>query len=65
LELATLIPSINIAGDDDLTRIGQKLSAMSAYSTADLKADAGLRADCVKQATAILATIGECYKQAA
>jgi hypothetical protein len=65
IELAELIPSINVTGDADLARIGQKLAALSAYAPADLKVDVKLRDDCVKQTGLILASIGECYQKAA
>ena len=63
--LADMIPSINVAGDADLARIGQKLSALTVYNDDELKADEGLRKECIKQLTAILAQIGECYQKAA
>jgi hypothetical protein len=65
VELANTIPSINVTGDHELTRIGQKLAALSAYSSADLKVDERLRNDCIKQAGLILASIGEAHRKAA
>lgn len=58
-ELAGLIPSINIAADPDLTRIGQKLTALTAYTAQDLREDDRLRADISKQAGVILSQITE------
>jgi hypothetical protein len=64
-ELAEMIPSINIANDADLARIGQKLSALTVYDNKELKTDEGLRKECIKQLSQILAQIGECYSKAA
>jgi hypothetical protein len=60
-----MIPSINIAGDADLARIGQKLVALTAYSSDELKADPELCRQIAAAATLILADIGEAYQQAA
>jgi hypothetical protein len=35
------------------------------YGNAELKTDEGLRKECIKQVSAILAQIGECYQAAA
>ncbi len=64
-ELAMLLPSINITNDPDLNRIGQKLTALTAYTAQDLRESDALRADIVKQAGAILASINDAYKRAA
>jgi hypothetical protein len=64
-ELIKLIPSINVANDAELSRIGQKLAALTAYSVEDLKAEPGLRAEIIKQAGAVLAGINAAYKRAA
>jgi hypothetical protein len=64
-ELIKLIPSINVANDAELSRIGQKLAALTAYSVEDLKAEPGLRAEIIKQAGAVLAGINAVYKRAA
>jgi hypothetical protein len=64
-ELADMVPSINVADDPDLARIGQRLLSLTAYNNADLKEDEALRKDCIKQASAILGQIGEVYQRAA
>ena len=64
-ELAELIPSINVANDPDLTRIGQKLVALTAYMPKDLKESESLRADIVRQAALILGQINEAYRKVA
>jgi hypothetical protein len=64
-ELADMVPSINVADDPDLARIGQRLLSLTAYSNADLKEDEDLRKACIKQAGEILGQIGECYQKAA
>lgn len=64
-ELADMIPSINVANDPDLSRMQQKLRALTAYTAQDLRVDANLRADVIKQTGIILAQIGEIYRRAA
>ena len=64
-ELIDLIPSINLANDPELSRIGQKLTALTAYTAADLKASEALRADLIKQTSIIMGQIGEAHKIAA
>ena len=64
-ELAGLIPSINIANDPDLTRIGQRLFSLTAYTAQDLRESASLRADIARQAGEVLTQIGVAYKKAA
>lgn len=64
-ELATLIPSINVAGDQELNRVQQKLVALTAYTAEDLKEDDNLRAQVAKQAGNLLAEISQAYQRAA
>lgn len=64
-ELVTLLPSINVANDPNLTRIGQKLVALTAYTSKDLKESESLRTEICKQASLVLAQIGEAYRNAA
>jgi hypothetical protein len=64
-ELADLIPSINVASDPELTRMQQKLIALTAYTADDLREDDALRAEIIKQASNVLAGIGEAHKRAA
>lgn len=64
-ELADMIPSINIANDPELKRMGQKLRMLTVYSNEKLKNSAGLRSEIVQQATNILAGIDAAYRQAA
>jgi hypothetical protein len=64
-ELVELVPSINLANDPELTRIGQKLTALTAYSAADLKASEPLRSGLIKQTSIILGQIDAAHKIAA
>lgn len=64
-ELVTLLPSINVANDPDLTRVAQKLTALTAYTAQDLRDSDALRADVVKQAGLVLAQINEAHRKAA
>lgn len=64
-ELADLLPSINVAADPELTRIGQKLIALTAYGPQDLRDSDALRAEVVKQAGMVLVQINAAYKVAA
>jgi hypothetical protein len=64
-ELAGMIPSVNVANDPDLARMGQKLTALTAYTPAELKESAPLRAEIAKSAGLILAGINEAYRKAA
>lgn len=64
-ELAGLIPSINIANDPDLARMGQRLIALTAYTAQDLRESSSLRAEIARDAGAVLTQIGVAYKRAA
>lgn len=64
-ELAGLIPSINIAGDADLSRIAQKLIALTAYSAAELKEDKDLCDEIAKEAGKVLKQVNEAHRKAA
>ena len=64
-ELIDLIPSINLTNDPELSRIGQKLTALTAYTAADLKASESLRSDLIKQTSLIMGQIGEAHRIAA
>ena len=64
-ELIDLIPSINLTNDPELSRIGQKLTALTAYSAKDLKESEALRSDLIKQTSLIMGQIGEAHKMAA
>ena len=59
------MPSINVANDPDLARMGRKLVALTAYTAKDLKDSDALRAEVAKQAGAVLAQISDVYKNAA
>jgi hypothetical protein len=63
--LIEIIPSINIANDPELARIGQKLTALTAYSADDLKESEPLRSDLIKQTSIILGQIDAAHKIAA
>jgi hypothetical protein len=65
VELAELIPSINIVNDPDLTRMQRRLMALTAYTPKDLRDSDALRADVAKQASAVLAEIGVAHRKAA
>jgi hypothetical protein len=58
-EIIGLIPSINITNDPALARMQQRLTSLTAYSSADLKDSEELRNQTVKQATIILDEIGK------
>jgi hypothetical protein len=60
-----LLPSINVANDPDLTRMGQKLISLTAYTAQDLRESDALRAEIIKQAGLVLAQISDAYKHAA
>lgn len=64
-ELIQLIPSVNVTNDPELRRIGQKLTALTAYDNESLKADNNLRANIIKQAELILVDIDAAYRKAA
>jgi hypothetical protein len=64
-ELADMIPSINVTGDADLTRMQQRLIALTAYSAKDLRESDALRAEVAKQAGKVLEGISEAYRNAA
>jgi hypothetical protein len=64
-ELAAMLPGINIANDPELTRMQQKLFALTAYTATDLRDSDALRHEVIKQATAVLAGIGEARRLAA
>lgn len=53
-ELSALLPSINIASDPNLTRMGQKLLSLSCYTGEDLRASESLRESIARQAGVIL-----------
>jgi len=57
VELAELIPSINISNDEDLTRMQRKLLSLTAYTAQDLREDENLREEVAKACGAILADI--------
>jgi hypothetical protein len=64
-ELADLLPSINVANDPDLTRMGQKLLALTCYSAQDLRDSDALRIEIAKQAGLVLDGISIAYRKAA
>lgn len=64
-ELASLIPSINVANDPDLSRMAQKLNSLTAYTAQDLRESDALRQEVTKQAGLVLAGINAAYRQAA
>jgi hypothetical protein len=64
-ELAEFIPSINIAGDPDLTRIAQRLIALTAYSADELKDDHDLCDEIAREAAKVLKSINEAHRKAA
>ena len=62
-ELADLLPSINVANDPDLKRMGQKLKMLAVYAPQDLRDSDALRRQVTQEAEAVLASIDAAYKK--